>query len=118
LPKSHRFSWRRRKAEGSSLLIPIKRQQPRVVHEPTRSQFTYTVPARWAACVFVTHTYRREGRAALREPGIAGKVLFVEIDHPDSQLWKLALGLSAPGVRFLPVNFTSQNLEVELRAVE
>jgi methyltransferase (TIGR00027 family) len=49
---------------------------------------------------------------ALREPGITGRVQFVEIDHPDSQLWKLerlrTLGLATPGVKYVPVDFASQ----------
>ena len=57
---------------------------------------------------------------ALREPGIAGRMLFVEIDHPDSQRWKLerlrALGLSTPSVKYVPVDFASQNLEEKLGA--
>jgi methyltransferase (TIGR00027 family) len=57
---------------------------------------------------------------ALREPGIAGRVHFVEVDHPDSQLWKLerlrTLGLATPGVKYVPVDFASQNLEEKLAA--
>ena len=57
---------------------------------------------------------------ALREPGIASGVLFVEIDHPDSQRWKLerlrALGFTTPGVKYVPVDFSSQDLEEELGA--
>jgi methyltransferase (TIGR00027 family) len=58
---------------------------------------------------------------ALREPDLATRVRFLEIDHPDSQLWKLerlrALGLSTPGVEYVPVDFASQDLTTELRAV-
>ena len=57
---------------------------------------------------------------ALREPGITHRTLFVEIDHPDSQRWKLerlrALGLTTPGVKYVPVDFASQNLAEELKA--
>jgi methyltransferase (TIGR00027 family) len=57
---------------------------------------------------------------ALRQPDIVTSVQLVEIDHPDSQRWKLerlqTLGLSTPGVRYVPVDFASQNLEEELRA--
>ena len=56
----------------------------------------------------------------VRQVVLLGAGLFVEIDHPDSQLWKLnrlqTLGLSTPGVRYVPVDFASQNLEDELRS--
>jgi methyltransferase (TIGR00027 family) len=52
---------------------------------------------------------------ALREPGVASRVRFVEIDHPDTQRWKLdrlrTLGLDTPGVRYVPADFAFQNLE-------
>jgi methyltransferase (TIGR00027 family) len=55
---------------------------------------------------------------ALREPAILGGVRFFEIDHPDSQRWKLdrlrALGLDTPGVNYVPIDFASQNLEATL----
>ena len=42
---------------------------------------------------------------ALRHPRIPCEVLYVEIDHPDSQRWKLdrlsALGLSTPAVKYV-----------------
>jgi methyltransferase (TIGR00027 family) len=58
---------------------------------------------------------------ALRHPEIPRHVLFVEVDHPASQQWKLSklssLGLDTPGVRYLPVDFATQDLETELRSV-
>jgi methyltransferase (TIGR00027 family) len=55
---------------------------------------------------------------ALREPSLASRVTLVEIDHPDSQQWKLdrlrALGLNTPGVKYVPVDFASQDLKTEL----
>ena len=55
---------------------------------------------------------------ALREPAISTRVMFVEIDHPDSQRWKLerlrAIGLPTAGVHYVPVDFASQVLEEEL----
>jgi methyltransferase (TIGR00027 family) len=55
---------------------------------------------------------------ALRHPQVPLEVSFVEIDHPDSQRWKLerltALGLATPGVRYLPVDFAVQELATEL----
>ena len=57
---------------------------------------------------------------ALRHPEIPKQVRFVEIDHPDSQRWKLerldALGLSTAGVHYVPVDFASQDLAAELVA--
>lgn len=55
---------------------------------------------------------------ALRHPHVPTKVSFVEIDHPDTQRWKLerlaALGLATPGVRYLPVDFATQGLVAAL----
>jgi O-methyltransferase involved in polyketide biosynthesis len=46
------------------------------------------------------------------------QVLFVEVDHPDSQRWKrerlVSLGLETPGVHYVPVDFASQDLRKEL----
>lgn len=57
---------------------------------------------------------------ALRHPQVPKEVLFVEIDHPDSQRWKrerlASLGLDTPGVRYLPIDFASQDLQNELAA--
>ena len=55
---------------------------------------------------------------ALRHPHVPNEILFVEIDHPDSQRWKrdrlASLGLDTPGVRYVPVDFASQDLQQEL----
>ena len=55
---------------------------------------------------------------ALRHPQVPSRVSFVEIDHPDTQRWKLerlaALGLATPGVHYLPVDFAVQDLAAEL----
>ena len=55
---------------------------------------------------------------ALREPSLTSGVRFIEIDHPSSQRWKLdrleTLGLSTPGVNYVPVDFATQDLEQEL----
>jgi methyltransferase (TIGR00027 family) len=57
---------------------------------------------------------------ALRRPQVPRSVHFVEIDHPDSQRWKLeriaSLGLVTPGVHYVSVDFTTQDLEKELAA--
>jgi methyltransferase (TIGR00027 family) len=57
---------------------------------------------------------------ALRRPGLATELVLVEVDHPDSQSWKLArleeLGLETPSVVYLPVDFGSERLEERLRA--
>lgn len=57
---------------------------------------------------------------ALRNPQVVARVHFVEIDHPDTQRWKLAriaaLGLATPRVHYVPVDFTTQSLEKELAA--
>jgi methyltransferase (TIGR00027 family) len=57
---------------------------------------------------------------ALREPDLATRFRFVEIDHHDSQCWKLErlreLGLTTAGVQYVPVDFSSQDLEKELGA--
>jgi methyltransferase (TIGR00027 family) len=51
---------------------------------------------------------------ALRHPEVSKDLLFVEIDHPDSQRWKrerlASLGLATPGVRYVPSDFTSEDL--------
>ena len=55
---------------------------------------------------------------ALRHPRVLNELLFVEIDHPDSQRWKrerlATLGLDTPGVHYVPVDFASQDLQQEL----
>jgi methyltransferase (TIGR00027 family) len=55
---------------------------------------------------------------ALRHPHVPRAVSFVEVDHPDTQRWKLerltALGVTTPGVRYLPVDFAAQELATEL----
>lgn len=57
---------------------------------------------------------------ALRRPEIPRAALFVEVDHPASQQWKLKrleeLGLQTPRVRYLSVDFGTQDLAQELRA--
>jgi methyltransferase (TIGR00027 family) len=57
---------------------------------------------------------------ALRRPALAKDVTLVEVDHPESQRWKLArlreLGLQTPGVIYVPVDFTSEVLEERLAA--
>ena len=57
---------------------------------------------------------------ALRHPQVPTSIHFVEIDHPDSQRWKLeriaSLGLRTPGVHYVPVDFSTQSLEKELLA--
>jgi methyltransferase (TIGR00027 family) len=57
---------------------------------------------------------------ALRRPQVPRSIHFVEIDHPDSQRWKLeriaALGLATPSVHYVPVDFTTQDLGKELVA--
>lgn len=55
---------------------------------------------------------------ALRHPDIVARVRFIEIDHPDSQRAKLSrlaeLGLQTPGVEYLPVDFSTQDLLEEM----
>jgi len=55
---------------------------------------------------------------ALRHPGLPTTIRYVEIDHPDTQRWKLeriaSLGLRTPGVHYVPVDFATQSLEKEL----
>ena len=55
---------------------------------------------------------------ALRHPRVPNDLLFVEIDHPESQRWKrqrlASLGLDTPGVHYVPVDFASQDLQTEL----
>jgi methyltransferase (TIGR00027 family) len=57
---------------------------------------------------------------ALRRPDVARKVLFVEVDHPASQQWKLsrlaALGLETPDVKYVPIDFAVQDWRSELAA--
>jgi methyltransferase (TIGR00027 family) len=57
---------------------------------------------------------------ALRRPALAKEARLVEVDHPDSQSWKLArleeLGLVTPSVIYVPVDFGSDNLEARLNA--
>src|SRR5262245_41311931 len=57
---------------------------------------------------------------ALRRPDVPSEVLFVEVDHPASQQWKLsrlaALGLQTPNVKYLPVNFAIQDWRSKLAA--
>jgi methyltransferase (TIGR00027 family) len=55
---------------------------------------------------------------ALRRPELAENVTLVEVDHPDSQRWKLArfeeLGLATPSVVYLPVDFGRESLAARL----
>jgi methyltransferase (TIGR00027 family) len=55
---------------------------------------------------------------ALRRPALAREVTLVEVDHPDSQRWKLArlgeLGLATPSVVYVPVDFSRESLEKRL----
>lgn len=55
---------------------------------------------------------------ALRRPTLAHEVALFEVDHPESQRWKLEriaeLGLGVPGVRFVPVDFQTERLEARL----
>ena len=55
---------------------------------------------------------------ALRRPTLAGEITLVEVDHPDSQRWKLArleeLGLRTPSVVYVPVDFAKESLELRL----
>lgn len=55
---------------------------------------------------------------ALRKPALAKEVRLVEVDHPDSQRWKLArldaLGLATPSVIYVAVDFASESLETQL----
>jgi methyltransferase (TIGR00027 family) len=49
---------------------------------------------------------------------LAGEIALYEVDHPDSQRWKLArireLGLATVGVRYVPVDFQSERVETRL----
>lgn len=55
---------------------------------------------------------------ALRRPALAREVRLVEVDHPDSQRWKLSrleeLGLETPFVIYVPVDFGTESLEARL----
>jgi len=55
---------------------------------------------------------------ALRRPALAKEVRLVEVDHPDSQRWKLArieeLGLETPSVIYVGVDFGTESLAVRL----
>lgn len=55
---------------------------------------------------------------ALRNPAIVRNIRFIEIDHPDSQRSKLSrlaeLGLETPGVEYLAVDFSTQDLAAEM----
>jgi len=55
---------------------------------------------------------------ALSHPTVPPAIRFVEIDHPASQRWKLdriaSLGLTTPGVKYVPVDFSSQDLATAL----
>jgi methyltransferase (TIGR00027 family) len=55
---------------------------------------------------------------ALRRPTLATEVRLVEVDHPDSQRWKLArmeeLSLETPSVVYVPIDFGKESLEVRL----
>ncbi len=55
---------------------------------------------------------------ALRHPQLPSEVSFVEVDHPDTQRWKLErlaeLSLPTPRVRYLPIDFATQELATEL----
>lgn len=52
---------------------------------------------------------------ALRNPGIVRKVAFFEVDHPNTQSWKLerieALGLARPDIKYVPIDFQNHALE-------
>jgi methyltransferase (TIGR00027 family) len=51
---------------------------------------------------------------ALRRPALAEQITLVEVDHPDSQRWKLGrleeLGLDTPFVIYVPVDFGRERL--------
>jgi methyltransferase (TIGR00027 family) len=55
---------------------------------------------------------------ALRHPQLAKDVVFVEVDHPDSQRWKrerlASLGLDTPDVHYAAIDFAAQDLQTEL----
>jgi methyltransferase (TIGR00027 family) len=55
---------------------------------------------------------------ALRRPALAQEITLVEVDHPESQRWKLArleeLRLDTPGVIYVPVDFGSEDLQQRL----
>jgi len=55
---------------------------------------------------------------ALRNPDVVGKLDFFEVDHPNTQRWKLkrmeALGLGKPDIRYLSIDFDSQDLREAL----
>jgi methyltransferase (TIGR00027 family) len=57
---------------------------------------------------------------ALRRPALAQEITLIEVDHPESQRWKLArleeLRLDTPGVIYVPVDFSSENLQQRLVA--
>jgi methyltransferase (TIGR00027 family) len=57
---------------------------------------------------------------ALRRPALAHEVTLVEVDHADSQRWKLArlaeLGLATPAVVYVSVDFSNETLEGRLAA--
>jgi methyltransferase (TIGR00027 family) len=56
---------------------------------------------------------------ALRRPALAREITLIEVDHPDSQRWKLArleeLRLHTPGVIYVSVDLGCENLEQPLR---
>ncbi len=55
---------------------------------------------------------------ALRRPDVVRRVTYVEVDHPDSQSFKLERlaeeGLATPDVVYLPLDFARQDLATEL----
>jgi methyltransferase (TIGR00027 family) len=58
---------------------------------------------------------------ALRRTHVLKDIVFVEVDHPATQQWKLerlaALGLKTPAVKYVPVDFASRDLKTELTSV-
>jgi methyltransferase (TIGR00027 family) len=57
---------------------------------------------------------------ALRNPDVVSKLDFFEVDHPNTQRWKLermeALGLGKSDIRYLSIDFDSQDLKEALVA--
>ena len=57
---------------------------------------------------------------ALRHPDIVGGLDFFEVDHPNTQSWKLnrieALGLARPDINYLAIDFQTADLKGVLSA--
>ena len=57
---------------------------------------------------------------ALRYPDIVGDLDFFEVDHPNTQSWKLdrieALGLAKPDIKYLTIDFQTEDLKDVLNA--